>query len=119
MVVVGDDPRLMLTGPIPATRRALDRAGLAINDIDLFEVNEAFACVPLAWADETGASLDRTNVNGGSIAIGHPIGSTGARLLTTLIHELERQDGRYGLVTICEGGGMANATVLERVSDAS
>lgn len=116
MSVIGDDPRLMLTGPIPATRMALDRAGLGLDDIDLFEVNEAFACVPLAWAKETGADLANTNVNGGSIAVGHPIGSTGARLITQIVHELERRQNRYGLVTVCEGGGMANATVIERIA---
>ncbi|OZM80755.1 acetyl-CoA C-acetyltransferase [Pseudonocardia sp. MH-G8] len=113
--VVGDDPVYMLTGPIPATQAALARSGLAIDDIDLFEVNEAFAPVPLAWAQETGADLDRTNVNGGAIALGHPLGATGAILATKLVHELQRTGGRYGLQTMCEGGGQANATILERV----
>jgi acetyl-CoA C-acetyltransferase len=114
--VAGSDPVKMLTGPIPATRKALERGGLAVEDVDVFEVNEAFAPVPLAWARETGAPLEKTNVNGGAIALGHPLGATGAKLMTTLLYELERTGGRYGLQTMCEGGGMANATVLERVS---
>jgi acetyl-CoA C-acetyltransferase len=105
----------MLTGPIPATRHALDRAGLSVDDIDLFEVNEAFASVVLAWAKETGADPEKTNVNGGAIALGHPIGATGTRLMTTLLHELERTGGRYGLQTMCEGGGQANVTIIERL----
>ncbi len=113
--VRGDDPVWMLTGPIPATRHALERTGLGIDDIDLFEVNEAFASVVLAWAKETGADLERTNVNGGGIALGHPIGATGTRLMTTLLHELERTGGRYGLQTMCEGGGQANVTIIERL----
>jgi acetyl-CoA C-acetyltransferase len=113
--VRGDDPVWMLTGPIPATRHALDQTGLTVDDIDLFEVNEAFASVVLAWARETGADPERTNVNGGAISLGHPIGATGTRLMTTLLHELERRDGRYGLQTMCEGGGQANVTVIERV----
>ena len=113
--VRGDDPVWMLTGPIPATRHALERTGLSIDDIDLFEVNEAFAPVVLAWAKETGADLARTNVNGGGIALGHPIGATGTRLMTTLLHELERTGGRYGLQTMCEGGGQANVTIIERL----
>jgi acetyl-CoA C-acetyltransferase len=113
MTVVGSDPVLMLTGPIPATQAALKRAGLSIDDIDLFEINEAFAPVVLAWAKETGASLDKTNVLGGAIALGHPLGATGARLMTTLVHHLRRTGGRYGLQTMCEGGGMANATIVE------
>jgi acetyl-CoA acetyltransferase family protein len=112
---VGVDPVLMLTGPIPATRRILERNGLTIDDIDLFEVNEAFAPVVLAWQRETGADLDRVNVNGGAIALGHPLGASGARLLTTLLHELERADLRLGLVTMCCGGGLATATLVERV----
>ncbi|WP_448541398.1 thiolase family protein [Roseiflexus sp.] len=112
---VGVDPVTMLTGPIPATRRVLDRAGLHVNDIDLFEVNEAFAPVVLAWQKEIGAPLERVNVNGGAIALGHPLGATGARIMATLLHELERRGGRYGLIAICEGGGMANATIIERV----
>jgi acetyl-CoA C-acetyltransferase len=113
--VRGDDPVWMLTGPIPATRHALERAGLTVDDIDVFEVNEAFASVVLAWAKETGADLDRTNVNGGGIALGHPIGATGTRLMTTMLHELERRGGRYGLQTMCEGGGQANVTIIERL----
>jgi acetyl-CoA C-acetyltransferase len=113
--VRGDDPVWMLTGPIPATRYALERTGLSIDDIDLFEVNEAFASVVLAWAKETGADLERTNVNGGGIALGHPIGATGTRLMTTMLHELERRGGRYALQTMCEGGGQANVTILERL----
>jgi len=113
--VLADDPVWMLTGPIPATRRALDRSGLTIDDIDLFEVNEAFASVVLAWAQELGADLAKTNVNGGGIALGHPIGATGTRLMTTLLHELERTGGRYGLQVMCEGGGQANVTILERL----
>jgi acetyl-CoA C-acetyltransferase len=106
----------MLTAPIRATRHALDRAGLTIADIDLFEVNEAFASVVLAWAKETGANLDQVNVNGGAIALGHPIGATGTRLFTTLLHELERTRTRFGLQTMCEGGGQANVTIVERLS---
>jgi acetyl-CoA C-acetyltransferase len=113
--VRGDDPVWMLTGPIPATRHALERTGLGIDDIDLFEVNEAFASVVLAWVKETGADPDRVNVNGGAIALGHPIGATGTRLMTTMLHELERRGGRYGLQTMCEGGGQANVTILERL----
>jgi acetyl-CoA C-acetyltransferase len=114
--VVGSDPILMLTGPIPATAKVLHRAGMSIGEIDLFEVNEAFASVVLAWERETGASIDKTNVNGGAIALGHPLGATGARLLTSLLHELERSDGRYGLQAMCEGGGQANATIIERLN---
>lgn len=116
MDVVGDDPILMLTGVIPATLRALVKARLTIDEIDLFEVNEAFAPVVLAWLAETGAELERVNVNGGAIALGHPLGASGAKLMTTLVHELERRGGRFGLQTMCEGGGMANATILERVA---
>ena len=115
MSVVGSDPVYMLTGPIPATEKALQRSGLAVDDIDVFEVNEAFAPVPLAWARDTGASLDKTNPNGGAIALGHPLGATGAVLMTKLVHELERSGGRYGLQTMCEGGGQANVPVLERI----
>jgi acetyl-CoA C-acetyltransferase len=111
----GADPVYMLTAPIRATRHALDRAGMRIADIDLFEVNEAFASVVLAWAAETGADPDRVNVNGGAIALGHPIGATGTKLLTTLLHELERTGGRFGLQTMCEGGGQANVTIIERL----
>jgi acetyl-CoA C-acetyltransferase len=113
--VRGDDPVWMLTGPIPATRHALERTGLTMDDIDLFEVNEAFASVVLAWATELDADLDTVNVNGGGIALGHPIGATGTRLMTTLLHELERTGGRYGLQTMCEGGGQANVTIIERL----
>lgn len=112
---VGVDPVSMLTGPIPATHKALERAGLTVADIDLFEINEAFAPVVMAWQKETGAPWDRVNVNGGAIALGHPLGATGTRVLTTLLHELERREGRYGLISICEGGGMANATIIERL----
>jgi acetyl-CoA C-acetyltransferase len=111
----GDDPVMMLTAPIPATARALAKAGLSLDDIDLVEINEAFASVVLAWQRELGADLSRVNVNGGAIALGHPLGSTGTRLLTTLLHELERTGGRYGLQTMCEGGGQANVTVIERL----
>jgi acetyl-CoA C-acetyltransferase len=113
--VRGADPVWMLTAPIPATAYALDKAGLTIDDIDLVEINEAFASVVLAWQRETGADLDQVNVNGGAIALGPPLGATGARLLTTLLHELERTDGRYGLQTMCEGGGQANVTIIERL----
>ena len=109
------DPVWMLTAPIPATAYALEKAGMSIDDIDLFEVNEAFASVVLAWMQETGADHDRVNVNGGGIALGHPIGATGTRLMTTLLNELERRGGRYGLQTMCEGGGVANVTIIERL----
>ena len=113
--VAAADPVWMLTGPIPATARALRKTGLGIQDIDLFEVNEAFASVVLAWLDETGADEDRVNVNGGGIALGHPIGATGTKLLATMLHELERTGGRYALQTMCEGGGTANVTIIERL----
>ncbi|OCB30848.1 acetyl-CoA acetyltransferase [Mycobacterium malmoense] len=113
--VVGSDPLYMLTGVIPATEKVLRRAGLTLADIDLFEVNEAFAPVVLAWAHDTGADLAKTNVNGGAIAIGHPLGASGARIMTTLVNALEQRGGRYGLQTMCEGGGMANATIIERL----
>ncbi|SHG08319.1 thiolase family protein [Ornithinibacillus halophilus] len=113
--VVGSDPTLMLTGPIAATEKVLYKAGLTIDDMDLYEVNEAFASVPLAWLEETGANPDKLNVNGGAIALGHPLGATGTKLMTTLLHELERTNGRYGLLAICEGMGMANATIIERI----
>ena len=109
------DPVWMLTGPIPATAHALKKTGLTVDDIDVFEVNEAFASVVLAWLDETGADPERVNVNGGGIALGHPIGATGTKLFATLLHELERRGGRYGLQTMCEGGGTANVTIIERV----
>ncbi|MBV8637439.1 MAG: thiolase family protein [Candidatus Eremiobacteraeota bacterium] len=115
-IVVGDDPELMLTAPIPATAKILDRAHLTLDDIDLTEINEAFASVVLAWQRETGADLAKTNVNGGAIALGHPLGATGARLMTILLNELEARDGRYGLQVMCEGGGMANATIIERIT---
>jgi acetyl-CoA C-acetyltransferase len=111
----GADPVYMLTAPIRATRYALERVGMSVSDIDLFEVNEAFASVVLAWAKELKVDLDRVNVNGGAIALGHPIGATGTRLFTTLLHELERTGGRFGLQTMCEGGGQANVTVIERL----
>jgi acetyl-CoA C-acetyltransferase len=113
--VRGDDPVIMLTGPIPATRHALEKTGLTPDDIDLVEINEAFASVVLAWQKETGFDLAKVNVNGGAIALGHPLGATGVRLMTTLLNELERTGGRYGLQTMCEGGGMANVTIIERV----
>ena len=115
LTVTGSDPVFMLTGPIPATERALARAHLTVDDIDVFEVNEAFAPVLLAWSADTGASLEKANPNGGAIALGHPLGATGAILMTKLLHELERIEGRYGLQTMCEGGGQANATIIERL----
>jgi len=105
----------MLTAPIPATKKVLARANLSLEDIDRVEINEAFASVVLAWQKETGADLSRVNVNGGAIAIGHPLGASGARIMTDLVYELERSGGRYGLQTMCEGGGMANATLIERL----
>jgi acetyl-CoA C-acetyltransferase len=114
--VTGSDPVFMLTGPIPATEQALARGHLSVGDIDVFEVNEAFAPVLLAWSADTGASLEKANPNGGAIALGHPLGATGAILMTKLLHELERVGGRYGLQTMCEGGGQANATIIERLS---
>lgn len=114
--VIGSDPTLMLTGPIPATEKVLRIAQLSISDIDVFEVNEAFASVALAWLHETGADPKRLNPNGGAIALGHPLGASGARLMTTMIHGLERTGGRYGLQTMCEGHGMANATIIERLA---
>jgi acetyl-CoA acyltransferase len=113
--VVGTDPVTMLKGPIPATEKILDRSGLSMDDIDLFEVNEAFASVVLAWQKVHSADLDKTNVNGGAIALGHPLGCSGTKLMTTLVNELERTGGRYGLQTMCEGGGLANATIIERI----
>ncbi|WP_433474071.1 thiolase family protein [Spirillospora sp. CA-142024] len=113
--VVGDDPLLMLTAIIPATEKVLKRGGLALDDIDLFEVNEAFSPVVLAWQRETGADLARVNVRGGAIAIGHPLGASGARIMTTLLHALEDRGGRFGLQTMCEAGGLANATIVERL----
>ncbi|MFF4240611.1 thiolase family protein [Actinomadura geliboluensis] len=113
--VVGDDPIAMLTAPIPATRKVLERSGLAADDIDIVEINEAFASVVLAWQKETGFDMAKVNPNGGAIALGHALGSSGTRLLATLLCELERTGGRYGLQTMCEGGGMANATIIERL----
>jgi acetyl-CoA acyltransferase len=113
--VVGVDPALMLTGPIPATRKVLDRASLALDDIDLFEINEAFASVVLAWEREYAPDMSKVNVNGGAIALGHPLGASGARLMVTLLHALERTGGRYGLQTMCCGGGMGTGTILERI----
>jgi acetyl-CoA acetyltransferase family protein len=112
---VGVDPVIMLTGPIPATQRLLERNGMAIGDIDLIEINEAFASVVAAWRRELEPDMDRVNVNGGAIALGHPLGSTGARLITTLLHELERSDKEVGLVTMCCGGGLGTGTLIERV----
>jgi acetyl-CoA acyltransferase len=113
--IVGSEPTIMLTGPIPATAKVLKKAGLQLKDIDLFEVNEAFAPVVLAWQHETGADMEKVNYSGGAIALGHPLGASGARLITTLLHELERQDARYGLSTMCIGYGMGIATVIERI----
>ncbi|CAG9243542.1 Steroid 3-ketoacyl-CoA thiolase [Paraburkholderia unamae] len=115
MSVLADDPIWHLTAPIPATRHALKRCGLRLDDIDLVEINEAFASVVMAWLKETGYAHERTNVNGGAIALGHPLGASGAKLMTTLLHELERTGGRFGLQTMCEGGGQANVTVIERL----
>jgi acetyl-CoA acyltransferase len=113
--VAGDDPLLMLTAVIPATRKVLQRAGLQLSDMDLIEINEAFSPVVLAWAQDTGADLSKVNVNGGAIAIGHPLGASGARLMTTLVHAMQDRGARYGLQTMCEAGGLANATILERL----
>jgi acetyl-CoA acyltransferase len=114
--LAGEDPVLMLSAPIPATRKVLDRAQLKLEDMDRVEINEAFASVVLAWQKETGADMARVNVNGGAIALGHPLGASGARLMATLVHEMERSGSRYGLQTMCEGGGMANATIVERLA---
>ena len=113
--VVGDDPVFMLTGPIPASHDVLARAKMSIDDMDIYEVNEAFAPVPLAWAIELGADKAKLNVNGGAMALGHPLGATGAKLMTTMLHELKRREGKYALQAICEGGGTANATIIERI----
>ncbi len=113
--VIGHDPVIMLEAPIPATQRALEKAGMTVDDIDLFEVNEAFAPVPLAWLRTTGADPERLNPGGGAIALGHPLGSSGTKLMTTLLHALRRTGGRYGLQTMCEGGGLANVTIVERL----
>ncbi|MGM0619333.1 MAG: acetyl-CoA C-acyltransferase, partial [Actinomycetota bacterium] len=115
LTVRAEDPIRMLSAPIPATRHALQKTGLSLEDIDLVEINEAFASVVLAWAKDLDADLDKVNVNGGAIALGHPLGATGAKLMTTLLHELERSGGRYGLQTMCEGGGQANVTIIERL----
>jgi acetyl-CoA C-acetyltransferase len=115
MTVVGHDPVIMLEAPLPATQIALKKAGLRIEDIDCFEVNEAFASVPLAWLQATGADPARLNVNGGAIALGHPLGASGTKLMATLVHALRQRGGRYGLQTMCEGGGMANVTIIERL----
>ncbi len=115
MEVMGDDPIYMLTAPIPATFRAMERSGMKLDDIDLVEINEAFAPVPMSWLIETGYPHEKTNVNGGAIALGHPLGATGTKLMTTLLHELERSGGKYGLQTMCEGGGVANVTIIERL----
>lgn len=119
LAVIGSDPVIMLEGPIPATKKALEKAGLSIDDIDLYEVNEAFGSVPLAWAKALNADMDKLNVNGGAQALGHPLGGTGAKLMTTLVHELERREAKYGLVAICEGGGTANAMIIERMGSIS
>jgi acetyl-CoA acyltransferase len=113
--LAGTDPVTMLKGPIPATEKILERSGLTMDEIDLFEVNEAFAPVVLAWQKEHGADMDKVNVNGGAIALGHPLGCSGTKLMSTLVNELERTGGRYGLQTMCEGGGLANATIIERL----
>ena len=115
MTMIGHDPVIMLEAPIPATERALKKAGMKIDDIDLYEVNEAFASVPLAWLKALGANPDRLNVNGGAIALGHPLGASGTKLMTTLVHALGQRGKRYGLQTMCEGGGMANVTIIERL----
>ena len=116
LALAGDDPVIMLTGPIPASKTVLTKANLSINDIDIYEVNEAFAPVPLAWAHELKADKEKLNVNGGAMALGHPLGGTGAKLMTTLLHELERREGKYALQAICEGGGTANATIIKRIA---
>jgi acetyl-CoA acyltransferase len=115
LAVAGDDPLFMLTGTLPATRTALARSGLTLGDIDAFEVNEAFASVVLAWQVEVGAAPEKVNIHGGAISIGHPLGASGVRLMTTLLSVLERTRGRFGLQTMCEAGGLANATIIERL----
>ena len=115
MTVIGGDPVIMLEAPIPATALALKKAGMSIDDIDLYEVNEAFASVPVAWLNTLGADREKLNVNGGAIALGHPLGGSGAKLMTTLIHALKDRNKRYGLQTMCEGGGLANVTIVERL----
>src|SRR5207302_5066260 len=111
--VIGHDPVIMLEAPLPATERALKKAGMSVDEIDLFEVNEAFASVPVAWLQTLGADPDRLNVNGGAIALGHPLGASGTKLMTTLVHALKKGGKRYGLQTMCEGGGLANVTIVE------
>jgi acetyl-CoA C-acetyltransferase len=115
MSVLGGDPVVMLDVPVAATQAALRKARMSIGDIDLYEVNEAFAPIPLAWAKTVGADLSKMNVNGGALALGHPLGASGCKLMTTLIHALHARNGRYGLQTMCEGGGMANVTIVERL----
>jgi acetyl-CoA C-acetyltransferase len=115
MSVRAEDPIMMLSAPILTTRYAMQKSGMKMEDIDLVEINEAFAPVPLAWLKEIGYPHEKTNVNGGAIALGHPLGATGTKLMTTLLHELERTGGRYGLQTMCEGGGQANVTIIERL----
>jgi len=118
LALAGSDPVVMLYGPVPATKNVLQKANMKIGDIDLYEVNEAFAPVPLAWLKEVGADINKLNVNGGAMALGHPLGGTGTKLISTLVNELERRKQRYGLLAICEGGGTANATIIERCSEA-
>ena len=113
--VCGVDPTIMLTGPIPATFKVLEKARLSLKEIDLIEINEAFSSLVMAWLKDTGANMSRVNVNGGAVALGHPLGASGARLLTTLVHEMERRKSRYGLVTMCIGFGQATGTIIERV----
>jgi acetyl-CoA C-acetyltransferase len=115
MSVMGHDPVIMLEAPIPAVKRALERADMDVNDIDLFEVNEAFASVPAAFMKELGVEEEKLNVNGGAIALGHPLGGSGTKLMTTLVHALKKRGGKYGLQTMCEGGGMANVTIVENL----
>lgn len=117
LALAGSDPVIMLYGPVPASKNALAKAGLTINDMDLYEVNEAFASVPLAWLKELGGDITKLNVNGGAMALGHPLGGTGTKLMTTLVNELEKQQKRYGILSICEGGGTANATIIERCTE--
>jgi len=117
LALAGSDPVVMLYGPVPATKNVLQKANLKISDIDLYEVNEAFAPVPLAWLKELGADINKLNVNGGAMALGHPLGGTGTKLISTLVNELERRKQRYGVLAICEGGGTANATIIERCSE--
>jgi acetyl-CoA C-acetyltransferase len=115
LTLIGHDPVIMLEAPLPATERALKKAGMSIDDIDLFEVNEAFASVPVAWLQTTGADPAKLNVNGGAIALGHPLGASGTKLMTTLLHALKARNKKWGLQTMCEGGGLANVTIVERL----